>query len=206
MTQSDSIWFVRLHKCLHLTSVLKGCPALDLPVFVNGVWKYGCHYFSLIRWYTVCLGDGNPLSQVCGWSCPHQMKVFLREEKSAVCMTVLPLHALGLIRTLAQHSWWLYCALQRPLTPLTDADLSPGKSKEVPVCRQGSLGQGGVGSWVMSISLSGGACTPTDEAELPEPAAAAAPLAPSSELYPWTCTSPDIPACPCSFVQLKPQG
>lgn len=37
MTQSDSFWFVRLHKCLHLTSALEGPLAFVLTVFLNGV-------------------------------------------------------------------------------------------------------------------------------------------------------------------------
>lgn len=37
MTQSDSCCLVRLHKCLHLMSVLESPPALSLPVFVSGV-------------------------------------------------------------------------------------------------------------------------------------------------------------------------
>lgn len=37
MTQSDSCCLVRLHKCLHLMSVLESLPALSLPVFVSGV-------------------------------------------------------------------------------------------------------------------------------------------------------------------------
>ena len=49
MRQADSFWFVRLHKCLRPTSALEILPAFDLPIFVNGVWKFGPLRFSLVQ-------------------------------------------------------------------------------------------------------------------------------------------------------------